>query len=211
MKITKYGHCSLLIEEGSLRILTDPGNLSPSQKEARNVHLVLITHEHPDHFHLESLKEVLANNPGAHIITNSAVARLLTEAGLQGELLEHGGKKSLQGVELEGFGEKHAEIYKEIGQVQNTGYFIAEKLFYPGDALYDPARPIDVLALPVGGPWVKVRDFMDYAMTVKPRLAFPVHDGGLKSPGVAHRAPSLVLPKMGIEFRIPEDGTAFEV
>lgn len=60
--------------------------------------------------------------------------------------------------------------------MENTGYFIDEKLFYPGDAFTDPGRPIDVLALPVAGPWVKISESVDYALALKPRTVFPVHD-----------------------------------
>ena len=210
MKITKYGHCSLLIEEGNLRILTDPGNLSPAQAMAREVDLILITHEHQDHFHLDSLREVLANNPKAKIITNTAIAKLLRDATLDGELLEDGGKKIFQGVQLEGFGTMHAEIYPTWPRVQNTGYMIAERLFYPGDAFYNPARPVEVLALPVAGPWLKISEAIDYAKEVKPRIAFPVHDGG-RVVGVTHLAPSKILPTMGIEFLVPEESKMFEV
>ena len=56
MKITKFGHCCLLIEENGVRILTDPGTYSTQQSEVKNIDFVLITHEHADHFHIDSLK-----------------------------------------------------------------------------------------------------------------------------------------------------------
>lgn len=52
MKITKFGHCCLLIEENGVRILTDPGTYSTQQSEVKNIDFVLITHEHADHFQL---------------------------------------------------------------------------------------------------------------------------------------------------------------
>jgi L-ascorbate metabolism protein UlaG (beta-lactamase superfamily) len=63
MKITKIGHCCLLIEEKGLRILTDPGAWSEAQNELKNIQLILITHEHQDHFYLDSLKQVLKKQP----------------------------------------------------------------------------------------------------------------------------------------------------
>lgn len=56
MKVTKFGHCCLLIEEEGLRILTDPGSYSTRQNDVQNIDVILITHEHPDHLHIESLK-----------------------------------------------------------------------------------------------------------------------------------------------------------
>ncbi|MBI2482042.1 MAG: hypothetical protein HYV76_00515 [Candidatus Vogelbacteria bacterium] len=42
---------------------------------------------------------------------------------------------------------------------------------------------------------------MEYALEVKPRVAFPVHDGGLvKAIGITKRLPEIFLPQAGIEF-----------
>ncbi|HZX00938.1 MAG TPA: MBL fold metallo-hydrolase, partial [Candidatus Paceibacterota bacterium] len=63
MKVTKFGHCCLLIEENGLRVLTDPGVYSEAQNEVTGINVVLITHEHQDHFHLDSMREIIKNNP----------------------------------------------------------------------------------------------------------------------------------------------------
>ncbi len=90
MKITKLGHCCLIIEDQGKRILTDPGTYSTLQNEVKNIDIVLITHEHADHYHLDSLKIVLQNNPNAKIITNSTVGALLEKEGISYSILEHG-------------------------------------------------------------------------------------------------------------------------
>ena len=61
MKIKKLGHCCLVIETNGKRIMTDPGSFTDKQTEEQNIDLILITHEHSDHFHIESLKKVLIN------------------------------------------------------------------------------------------------------------------------------------------------------
>lgn len=225
MRITKLGHCCLLIEEQGLNILIDPGSYSTRQNEVKGVDVILITHEHQDHFHLESLRIVLANNPEARIITNRAVGALLEKEGIAHELLEDKQSKTISGILLEGFGEKHATIYQEFGQVQNTGYFIANRLFYPGDAFYlhtnlprqigvgvsNSWRPVEILALPVAGPWMKISDAIDYAKLLKPRIAFPVHDGMLNKFGaVSHFLPQKFLPPEGIAFEIIASGETRE-
>lgn len=211
MKFTKFGHCCMLIEENGLRILTDPGNYTTAQNEVKNIDVVLITHEHPDHFHVESLKIVLANNPQAKVITNSGVGVLLEKEGITYTLVDDGKTITEKGVLIEGFGKEHAIIYKTWKMVENTSYFIAGRLFYPGDAFYNPNRPVEMLALPVAGPWCKISEVIDYALAIKPKKCFPVHDGVLARPDTTYRVCGTLIGEKGIKFFIPEPGKEIEI
>lgn len=204
MKITKFGHCCLLIEENGVRILTDPGTYSTQQSEVKNIDFVLITHEHADHFHIDSLKALLKNNPQAKVITNKSVGALLEKDGIAFSVVENGQNSDANGVLIEGFGESHALMHTSIPPIQNTGYFIANKLFYPGDAFTNPGKQVEVLALPVAGPWMRLLEAIDYALLIKPKTCFPVHEGILKQPGSTHVIPSKVLEPKGIKFVILE-------
>jgi L-ascorbate metabolism protein UlaG (beta-lactamase superfamily) len=208
MKITKIGHCCLVIEEAGLTILTDPGAWTDAQNQLTGIDAVLITHEHPDHFHVESLQAVLKNNPDVVVITNHAVGSLMAKANLSFQLLEHGQQKEIDGVRLEGYGSEHAAIYPSIPNVMNTGYMIADRFFYPGDAFYKPAKPVEILALPVCGPWMKISEAIDYAKAVKPKVAFSVHDGMLKILGPFHLLPQKILSESGIQFDVIEPGSS---
>lgn len=203
MKITKFGHCCLLIEESGVRILTDPGMYSTSQDNVENIDIVLITHDHQDHLHIDSLKKVLINNPSTKVLTNQSVGILLSKENIKYELLEKGSFTD-KSVLIEAFGEKHAFMHPAIEPTQNVGYFIENKLFYPGDAFTNPNKPVDILALPVAGPWMKLSEAIDYAKELKPKACFPVHEGILKSPGSTHRIPPTVLEPLGIKFIILE-------
>lgn len=186
--------------------MTDPGAYSTLQNEAENIDLILITHEHQDHFHLESLRMVLKNNPQAKVITNTAVGRILDKDGIAHDILENGQEGEFVGVHTEGYGDRHAVIYEDFGQVQNTGYLVADKFFYPGDAFYNPGKPIEILALPVSGPWMKISEAIDYAKLLRPKICFPVHDGMLRFGGPNHAIPQKFLPTAGIAFEIIPDG-----
>ena len=207
MKIKKIGHCCFVLEpkEGT-RIMTDPGAFSTMQVEEKNINAVIITHEHQDHLHVESLKEVLKNNPKAIVITNTAVGKILSENNIKYIKIEENSTYDLNGVNISGFGSKHAEIYGTYGQVQNTGYMI-DKLCYPGDAFEHPNMPVDILALPVAGPWMRARDAIDYAKDIKPRIVFPVHDAILSS--FASFVPKLIshfLSESKIDLKVLELG-----
>jgi L-ascorbate metabolism protein UlaG (beta-lactamase superfamily) len=212
MKLTKFGHCCLLIETKGLKILTDPGNFTTEQNEVKDIDMVLITHEHGDHLHVDSLKEVIKNNPEARVFTNSGVGKILDENGISCTLLEGRATETIGEVQIEAYDGKHEEIYKDFGQVQNTGYFIDNKLFYPGDSFHNPEREVEVLALPVAGPWAVIHEVINYALAVKPKKVFPVHDGMIKESfrGFTKMLGDAILKDKGIEFVPMADGETKE-
>src|SRR3989344_3476439 len=213
MKITKLGHCAMVLEHEGVKLLTDPGSFTVEQQNAvAGLHGILITHEHQDHLHIDSLKAVLANNPTAIIVGNSAVAKIVEEqiADTVVTVVGDGQSTDINGVSIEGFGKEHETIFREYGLVENTGYFVAGKFFFSGDAFYKPKKPVDVLALPVAGPWMKISQALEYALSVKPRIAFGVHDGMITPDGASQKWCEMVLPKEGIEFITLKSGETRE-
>jgi L-ascorbate metabolism protein UlaG (beta-lactamase superfamily) len=202
MNITKIGHCCLVLEDGGVKILTDPGNFTTEPvKAVRGINIILITHEHPDHFHGDSIEFVLKENPEAKVVSNSSVAKLLAEKNIPCAVV--GDKQSLEisGMLIEGFGKDHAPVYGPI-TIENTGYMVGSKFYFPGDSFFDPQKPIDILALPTAGPWMKISDAIDFAKKVKPRVAFGVHDGMI-IPGFGGFVAQIVerfLKSDGIDF-----------
>ncbi len=185
MKIKKLGHCCLLIEYGNdFRILTDPGGFTiEAQKELKDIDMVLITHEHGDHLHTESLQEIIKNNDQVKIVANSSVGKILDDLEIKYDLINNGDSKDWAGIFIDAFEVKHKEIYGETGRVQNTGYMIDKRFFYPGDAFINPEREVEILALPVAGPWMSVKEAIDYLKEIKPKYCFPVHDAVLSKGG----------------------------
>lgn len=199
MKIQKFNHCCMLIEESGLRILVDPGMFSVAEHSAlENIDVVLITHEHADHFHVDSLKTVLEKNPNAVVFTIRVVADLMKEKGMTATLLEDGGKETVKGVVFEAFGKTHAPLHPSMPVMFNTGYFIADRFFFPGDALTNPGKQMEILALPVAGPWLKMSEVIDYALALKPKIAIPVHDGLMANPTMFHPYFKQFLSPQGI-------------
>src|ERR1035437_632066 len=206
MTIKKIGHCCLYIKINNIRILTDPGNYSTAQNDILGIDFVLITHEHADHYHLDSLKAIMKNNPSVVIITNNAVSAFLKKENIEHKVVGDKQHFDMNGISLLGWGTKHAAIYKTVENVENSGYIIDNKLFYPGDAFTLLDQPIDILAIPVAGPWMKISEALDYALAVKPKKCFPVHDGNLRHYGVSHRLPKNELTKARIDFIPLQEG-----
>ncbi|HEY5383221.1 MAG TPA: MBL fold metallo-hydrolase [Candidatus Paceibacterota bacterium] len=213
MHITKLGHCCLVLDVEGVKILTDPGSFTTEQNFITGINIVLITHEHQDHFHVDSLKLVLANNPHAVVVTNAAVAALIEKENILTTVNIVGDGQSLEvnGVSIEGFGKEHALVYPpDMGLCENTAYMVAQKFYFPGDNFKQPDKAVDVLALPVAGPWMKISEAIDFVKEIRPRVAFGVHDGMISpnSRGFVGRVLEMFVP--GTEYVALTDGESRE-
>jgi len=93
-----------------------------------------------------------------------------------------GGRFSVDGLTIRGVGGRHAVIHPEIPVIDNISYLVGDgdhpaKLMHPGDALFLPDEPIEVLATPAAAPWMKISEAIDYLRAVAPRHAVPIHQG----------------------------------
>ncbi len=203
----------MLVEVQGLRILVDPGSLTEGKQPTTDIDVVLITHEHFDHLHVPSVKAVLADSPNAKIYTIPSAGELLAKDGVAFALLGDGQSVREGGVLIEAVGEKHAQMHPDVPQSSNTGFFIAERFFFPGDAFTLPSRRPEILALPCAGPWMKIGEAVDYARAVKPDVCFPVHDGILTETVremLTTMLPRRLLEPLGIRVLAPKNGETME-
>lgn len=211
MKITKFGHSCLLIEEGDARILFDPGNYS-TVPALDKLDAILITHVHQDHADVPTLKKLIELNPRARIFSNEEVRTALAAEGIEVDRLGDKEQAVVQNVIIEGFGVDHALIHPEFPRAKNTGYMIAGRLYHPGDALFVPEKPVEILAIPVVAPWSKISETIEYMRAVKPKTSFPIHDGFLKpGTGLFIRLVGTFAEKQQTQWIAIEDGKPIEL
>ena len=107
-------------------------------------------------------------------------------------------------------GSKHAEILPTIPLIQNSGFLIAGRLFFPGDAFTVPNKSVEILALPVCAPWSKLSEVISYLKKVKPKIAFPVHDAILNIKRLYYHWPEQTMLEIGGGWRVIEEGQCLE-
>ncbi len=185
MRVTKYIHSCLLLEEGGEKLLFDPGKFSfieglVKTEQFRDVNWIVFTHSHPDHLDTDIVREIVELS-GAFVIGNREVAEELRAEGLAVIILEDGeqlfGKLHLRAVPA-----KHQPILSE-SLPQNTAFIVNEKLLNGGDsfdASLEKYRGIDTLAVPVMAPYLTELQVMDYVKRIQPKHVIPIHDGYVK-------------------------------
>jgi L-ascorbate metabolism protein UlaG (beta-lactamase superfamily) len=179
MHLTHFGHSCLLADFGGTTLLFDPGNFSHGFEGITGLSAILITHQHPDHVDTARLPALVDANPDATLYADPQTAAQLGppwRAVLPGEEL------SVAGVRIRGAGGVHAIIHPEIPAIDNISYLVgddahAARLMHPGDALFIPGEPVDVLALPTAAPWMKISEAVEYLRAVNPQRAIPIHQG----------------------------------
>lgn len=183
MIITRYGHSAMHIKKDGVGFMLDPGAFSSLPDVYPQTHILLITHEHGDHFQLEEVERLQRQFPELHIVTNKSVSRILENAKIDAHTICDGESIVLEGVTIRGYGAHHAEIFCEYGAVENVGYMIDDHFYYPGDAFTNPDRNHNTLAAPLAGPFMLMKDLILYVNVLKPKNLIPVHDAVLSEVG----------------------------
>lgn len=182
MRVTKYEHAALRIEQSGKSLLVDPGGFTSPIGDLHDVIGVVITHEHADHWTAEHLDRILKGAPGVPIFAPEGVAH--AAAGYDITVVHAGDTVSLEPFTLEFFGGDHAIIHESIPRVDNLGVLVNGSFYYPGDSYAVPkGAHVDLLAAPIGAPWLKIGDAMDFILAVKPKQAFGTHDMTLSQIG----------------------------
>ncbi|MEU8979238.1 MBL fold metallo-hydrolase [Streptomyces sp. NPDC048309] len=171
MRLTKYGHACVRLEDGDRVLVIDPGTYSEAESLA-GATAVLITHEHADHIDVDKLKAARDGNPALTVHTHPALAASLGDGVIP---VEVGDTFSAAGFTVRAVGGEHAEIIDGLPGCPNLG-FLVDGVYHPGDSYFVPAESVDTLLVPASGPWAKLGEAIDFARAVRPTRAFPIHD-----------------------------------
>jgi L-ascorbate metabolism protein UlaG (beta-lactamase superfamily) len=185
MRVYKYIHSCLLVEEGGEKILFDPGIFSFIEGKVhpetfKDVSTVILTHQHPDHVDISALKRILAQSR-ASVVTNTEGKTALAKENIAVSVLEEGILQT-QNYTIRALPVEHEKILSAT-LPQNTAYVINDTFLNPGDSfasLLFALKGIRVLALPIMAPWNTELAVARFAEAMAPQLVIPVHDGYAK-------------------------------
>ncbi|HEX7834997.1 MAG TPA: MBL fold metallo-hydrolase [Pseudolysinimonas sp.] len=180
MKVTKYEHSTLVVSVDDDNLIVDPG-VYLSLADFSKVVAVVITHEHADHWTPEQLTRIRERSPEARIFGPAGVAKAAADFDVT--VVKAGDTIEVGPFALRFFGEKHALIHESVPVPDNVGVLVNDELYYPGDSYTVPDVEIGTLAAPIGAPWLKIGEAMDFVMAVKPKRAFYAHDMTLSTAG----------------------------
>jgi L-ascorbate metabolism protein UlaG (beta-lactamase superfamily) len=217
MQLTHFGHSCLLArfrdDSGAdTTVLFDPGTFSHGFEGITGLSAILVTHQHPDHADVARLPALIEANPQAALYADPQTAAQLGEPW---QAVHAGDGFSVGHLSVRGVGGRHAVIHPEIPVIDNISYLIgdgehAARLMHPGDALFDPGEPVDVLAAPAAAPWMRISEAVDYLRAVAPTRAVPIHQG-IIDPSARGIYYGRLSEMTDTDFQVldPENGTDF--
>jgi L-ascorbate metabolism protein UlaG (beta-lactamase superfamily) len=185
LKISWLGHDSFRIKNGKT-IFIDPFKIRRTSEKAD---ILLITHEHYDHFSMDDIKKVV--NENTTIVTIPAVKKELSSLKVKEvKVVKPGDKLKLGDVSIDVVPAYNLNKFRELGKVFHpkedgkAGYIIGIKgvsIYHAGDTDAIPEmkglKP-DIALLPVSGTYVMTPDEAAQAVKmVEPKLAIPMHYG----------------------------------
>jgi len=186
MRLTKYTHSCIRLDDGSRALVIDPGTFSETQLALSGVHAVLVTHEHADHLDAPALLAAAKADPTLRVWAPAPAAELLASLGDQVTAVGAGESFDAGGFAVSTFGRLHALIHPLIAPpVANVGYLVEGSVYHPGDSFTVPPVPVETLLIPIHAPWSKISEVIDFTVAVRPPRAFQIHDVYLSEVGGA--------------------------
>ncbi len=153
-----------------------------SEKDLKNVSMILISHEHPDHFD-KPLIERIAAKQDTLVVAHDAVLNELDISSRQKVPVHVDSKLQLRGVSIKAYCAHHPRSFYPLSFLLE---FNGTKLFHAGDTeLLDELEHVktDIALLPIGGgpeqttelTTMDIIDAVKATKSMKPKIVIPMH------------------------------------
>jgi L-ascorbate metabolism protein UlaG (beta-lactamase superfamily) len=184
LKITFIGHGTLLFTFSEKIIHVDPYGRLADYSTLPKADIILITHEHGDHFDLKVI-EMLRTEKTSLVLTKNC-----TKDILRGIVLKNGDIQTVQGLKIEAVPAYNIVHKRDNGepfhpQGVGNGYIITfgdKRVYVAGDTENIPEMEelgeIDIAFLPMNLPYTMTPEMVaDAARMIKPQILYPYHYG----------------------------------
>lgn len=172
------------LERDGTALVIDPGTFSDLDAALDGSPAVLVTHEHVDH--LAADRVATAVREGVDVWGPQPALDALAAAGAPAERLHAvraGDTVTVGAFEVDVLGEWHAVIHPDVPRIANVAYLV-DGVLHPGDAFVDPeGRTVSLLLAPLGAPWLKLAEVVDWVRAVQPARVAVIHDAPLSEVG----------------------------
>ncbi len=205
LRITFIGHASLMLEWNNRVIQVDPVGQMADYKQFPRADLILVTHEHGDHFDPKTIA-LLAHEKTVVILTEKCQARWPT-----GRVMKNGQTMTVDGIQVEAVPAYNLVHMRSQGvpfhpKGDGNGYVLTladKKIYIAGDTENIPEMKnlvnIDLAFLPMNLPYTMTPEMVaDAARAIKPKILYPYHYGDTDT----SRLIELLKDEKGIEVRI---------
>lgn len=187
MKLTKFSHSCVRLDDADRSLTVDPGVFSEVAAALDGVQAVLVTHEHPDHVDVGELVAAVRRDPQLRVYAPPSVVEVLSQQldgnGEQVTAVTPGQAFDAAGFGVRALGGQHAIIHQTIPMVANNGYLIEDAIYHPGDSFVVPTVPVQLLIAPIHAPWSKVAEVIDFVVAVRAPRVVGAHEAGLSQVG----------------------------
>jgi L-ascorbate metabolism protein UlaG (beta-lactamase superfamily) len=205
LKLTFLGHGSLMMEFGGRIYHVDPYGKVADYSTLPKADVILITHEHHDHFDKDALGAIRASH--TELIYTPACAPQISG----GMVMKNGDVRMIDGVRVEAMPAYNLVHKRPSGQPfhpkgMGNGYVLAfggKRLYIAGDTENIPEMgdigPVDVAFLPMNLPYTMTPKMVAQAAEmIRPTILYPYHYGDTDVSELL----SLMEKVAGVEVRI---------
>lgn len=183
MKLTKYGHACVVIEndEGN-KLVIDAGEWTELPADLSGIVAVVCTHVHGDHTSAANVQKIVDTNPEVVLYANSESMEVLADVDCKKVVVESNVVEQVSSFELSFYIKEHAIIWQK-SPCGNFAVKVNDFFYYPGDSVYVIDEPVEIAGVPVSAPWLKMSEAIQFVYDVKASKVMPTHNGILNDNG----------------------------
>jgi len=175
------GHATIMMRYKNLVIHVDPVSEYADYKKMPKADLILVTHEHHDHFDAQAIAAV--TKKGTAVVLNNAARNLLKS----GQALEQGDSAMIHGIKIKAIPAYNTTQGRDKfhPKGRDNGYVLSisgRNIYIAGDTENTPEmaqlKDIDIAFLPMNQPYTMTPEqFAQAVKDFKPKIVYPYHYG----------------------------------